>query len=344
MDAEADLGDGMLGASISCRRRSASVSDDYSVQKTNDDATESKYVAVKHHYWADPFIELFYAATEGTHRRDPEISRGYWARTASIQSIAAQFLELAGPFAQIINLGAGYDTLYWRLRDAGHNFRRFVEVDFSSVTAKKLRLIQRPQKKPDLKSYFSQPATESQHSDLHAGDYHLLGADLRQPREFEAKLDAAELDRSQPTLVVAECVLVYMDEAQCNALLRELASRFDTVSFVNYEQVNMNDNFGKIMLDNLHNRGIALPGLPACENLHTQKERFLKNGWQTAHAWTMNEIYSKHLDRAEVGRIENIEPLDEGELLTQLLQHYCLVYASKDDSKAHANLANITSK
>lgn len=47
METEADLGDNELSTSISHRRRSASVSDDYSVQKTNDDATESKFSAVK---------------------------------------------------------------------------------------------------------------------------------------------------------------------------------------------------------------------------------------------------------------------------------------------------------
>ena len=56
MDGEASLGDGRLGAEIGLRRRSGSVSDDYSVQKTNDDATESKYAAVKLNYWYDSFM------------------------------------------------------------------------------------------------------------------------------------------------------------------------------------------------------------------------------------------------------------------------------------------------
>ena len=47
MEGEAALGDAHLGAQVGIRRRSTSVSDDYSVQKTNDDATECKYAAVK---------------------------------------------------------------------------------------------------------------------------------------------------------------------------------------------------------------------------------------------------------------------------------------------------------
>lgn len=47
MESAADVGSGLLSSSINIRRRSASVSDDYSVQKTNDDATESKFSAIQ---------------------------------------------------------------------------------------------------------------------------------------------------------------------------------------------------------------------------------------------------------------------------------------------------------
>lgn len=72
---------------------------------------------------------------------------------------------------------------------------------------------------------------------MHAGDYHLIGVDLRQLREFEEKLKRANLDTTAPTLFITECVLVYIDEGQCEELLKEISRQFDTVSFVNYEQV-----------------------------------------------------------------------------------------------------------
>jgi len=53
-------------------------------------------------------------------------------------------------------LGAGFDTLYWRLKESGHIFNKFVEFDFSSVTSKKIRLIQRS-KNVNLSGYFSNP-------------------------------------------------------------------------------------------------------------------------------------------------------------------------------------------
>jgi len=46
-------------------------------------------------------------------------------------------VQLSGGKGQIINLGAGFDTLYWRLREAGNTPTNFIELDFPSVTAKK---------------------------------------------------------------------------------------------------------------------------------------------------------------------------------------------------------------
>ena len=47
MESEAELGSGLLGTEVSHRRRATSVTEDYSVQKTNDDATEAKYLVVQ---------------------------------------------------------------------------------------------------------------------------------------------------------------------------------------------------------------------------------------------------------------------------------------------------------
>lgn len=46
-------------------------------------------------------------------------------------------IQLSGEKGQIINLGAGFDTLYWRLKDAGKSLINFIELDFPSVTARK---------------------------------------------------------------------------------------------------------------------------------------------------------------------------------------------------------------
>lgn len=88
----------------------------------------------------------------------------------------------------------------------------------------------------------------------------------------------------------------------------------------------MNDRFGEVMLQNLRGRGCSLAGVDACLSLDTQMERFLKSNWHGARAWDMVKVYSS-IPAAERQRIERLEMLDEGELLTQLFQHYCITVA-----------------
>ncbi|MFH4983633.1 hypothetical protein AB6A40_010342 [Gnathostoma spinigerum] len=342
MDPEAMLGDAELSANVGLRRRSSSISDDYSVQKTNDDATECKFAAVKLNYYADEFLRHFmHITSEQVIRRDPEISMGYWARVYALQEIVVKFLQIVGSSSQIISLGAGFDTLYWRLKRDGRKFKKFVEVDFSSVTAKKIRNIRKPSAS-ELVAAFSDKLVESSHTDLHAGDYHLIGADLRQSREFREKLESTGIDFNLPTLCLAECVLVYMSSEQSGRLISDLAFWLSTAMFVNYEQVAISDSFGDVMRKNLERRGLLLPGLSMCVDIETQSKRFLSSGWGFAQAWTMDEIYSRMLSEKEVQRIQKIELLDEKELLHQLLAHYCIAIAVKDDSGKYGSLKSIT--
>ncbi|VDM61926.1 unnamed protein product [Angiostrongylus costaricensis] len=247
MDPEASYGDESLTASVSLRRRSHSFSDDYSIQRTNDDATQCKLAAVQLGYWKDEFLSRFVQrCPTNSFRRDPEISIGYWARVSVINHLVERFVEKTAGRCQIINIGCGSDTLFWRLKSSGKLVQKFVDVDFSSVTAKKIRQIRKPGA-PDLVSFFSEPPKEIQHSDLHCGDYSLVGADLRQWNEFRSKLDSVGIDTTLPTLFVAEDQLFY--------------------------NVHTKDTFGNIMEKNLEQRGIQLPGIAACSDVETQKGR-----------------------------------------------------------------------
>jgi hypothetical protein len=60
--------------------------------------------------------------------------------------------------------------------------------------------------------------------------------------------------------------------------------------------------------------------------LFLKKFRFVQCGWTGARSWDMCQIYDS-LPISERHRIEKIEMLDEGELLVQLFQHYCITVA-----------------
>lgn len=308
--------------------------DDEPVKATNDDASECKKCAVELGYWQDKYITHFIRHTD---RRAPEINRGYYARVKGVETFIYQFLKKAGETAQIINLGCGFDTLYWRLRDSSTKVSNFVELDFPSVTARKCYMIKRNKQLLD-RIHEQDGEIKLSATDLHAGNYHLMGVDLRNILEVENKLHQADIDMSKPTLFIAECVLVYIESCFVSRLLMWITSKFTSTLFVNYEMVNMNDTFGNVMLANLRSRGCTLGGTAACKNLDAQKERFLGTGWQGSKAWDMVQVYYA-LPTTERQRIESIEFLDEQELLMQLFQHYCICTAWQGTEFADIDIA-----
>lgn len=221
---------------------------------------------------------------------------------------------------QIINLGCGFDSLYWRFSRT--NVSNFVEVDFPTVTAKKCYAIKR--NKHLLEKLNNEDGDiRLSPTELHASNYHLIGTDLRNIDELFAKFQTAEVNFNLPTIFLAECVLVYMEPNNCFNLLRSLSEKFTNAAFINYEQVNMRDRFGDVMLTNLRARGCTLAGVESCLSLDTQVNRFVECGWSGAKAWDMVQVYNS-LPPMERQRIERIEMLDERELLDQLFQHYCI--------------------
>ncbi|XP_069341999.1 leucine carboxyl methyltransferase 1 isoform X4 [Eulemur rufifrons] len=259
-----------------CSSASTSDADDEGVRGTCEDASLCKRFAVSIGYWHDPYIQHFVRLTK--ERKAPEINRGYFARVYGVNQLMKAFLRKTECHCQILNLGAGMDTTFWRLKDEDLLPTKYFEVDFPMIVSRKLHNI---------------------------------------------KL---------PTLLIAECVLVYMTPEQSANLLKWAANSFETAMLINYEQVNMGDRFGQIMIENLRRRQCDLAGVETCKSLESQKERLLSTGWETASAVDMMELYSR-LPRAEVTRIESLEFLDEMELLEQLMQHYCLCWATKGGSE-----------
>lgn len=150
--------------------------------------------------------------------------------------------------------------------------QNFIEMDFPTVTSRKCYAIKR-NKLLLGKIHTEDGEVRFNLTDLHAPNYHVVGVDLRNIDEVAKKLRQADVDMSVPTIVLAECVLVYVEPSNCAALLGWLASSFAQAVFINYEQVNMRDRFGDVMLSNLRSRGCTLAGVEACVSLDTQMDR-----------------------------------------------------------------------
>lgn len=306
---------------------SSTETDDEGVRGTCDDASICKRFAVSIGYWDDPYIQHLVRLSK--ERKAPEINRGYFARVHGISQLTKAFLQKTECHCQIINLGAGMDTTFWILKDQDLLPSKYFEVDFPMIVTRKLHSIK-------FKPVLSKPILELHSEDslqidghmLNSKRYAIIGADLRDLAELEEKLKKCNMNTQLPTLLVTECVLVYMTPEQSANLLKWAASSFGTAMFINYEQVNMDDRFGQIMIENLRRRQCDLAGVETCKSLDSQRERLLSNGWETASAVNMMELYSR-LPQTEASRIESLEFLDELELLEQLMQHYCLCWATR---------------
>lgn len=311
---------------------------DEAVRGTCDDASLCKRYAISVGYWKDPYIEYF--VRQPKERKAPEISRGYYARVQGVSYLLTAFLKKTECNCQIINLGAGLDTLFWKLKDENLLPKKYFEVDFPTIVARKIHNIKaKPAlSKPIMESHAGESLLVDSHS-LDSSRYAIIGADLRDLPKLEEHLKKCSMDPQLPTILVTECVLIYLTQEHSTVLLKWAAGIFPTAMFINYEQVNMTDRFGQIMIENLQSRKCNLIGVEHCKSLETQKDRFLQNGWETATALDMVKVYTS-LPPADVKRIEALEFLDEKELLEQLLQHYCLCWATKDSSSL--GLAEIT--
>lgn len=87
-----------------------------SVQATNGDAVVSKVSASKLGYFKDDFLKYF-TSRQACQRCTPLINRGTYVRVAAVRKLVDEFMATEPQCKkQIISLGAGFDTMYFRLK------------------------------------------------------------------------------------------------------------------------------------------------------------------------------------------------------------------------------------
>lgn len=304
-----------------------------SVEWTNQESSRTKCAIASLGYITDPFIELLCAHPL---KRTPEINRGYYARTKAVDHLVRQFCLREKDSAQIVNIGCGWDSLFFRLKaDPAISFGRFVDVDSSQVIARKVQHILKNQQLTDLLQDIQilDSGSHSKEDCLHSKDYHLIACDATKVKKLTDLLakDCA-INRSDPVLFVFECVLLYWSLEQTSTLIQCLSKMFNKCSILVFDLLNTSDTFAKVMQQSLSERDTPLLGISESNTLDDWQQKLRTNGYPNVIAWDMTSVYSQLLPYADRERIEKLEFLDETELLTQLLQHYCLVMASNYSS------------
>ncbi|KAJ3184067.1 Leucine carboxyl methyltransferase 1 [Gaertneriomyces sp. JEL0708] len=298
---------------------------DDAIRSTDTDAAVSRLAAVSTQYLDDPFAHHFVRRPE---KRPPIINRGTYTRHHALDSLIARFLKSCGGQAkQIVSLGAGSDTRWFKLKSRGLAPERYFEIDFPEITSQKIAAIQR---KPELGSLLEGCTFECGGTALQAKGYAVLPGDLRQfTSHILPKMMALGFDRRLPTLFLSECLLVYLDSSVTTMLLKATAESVDVGVFLVYEQILPDDAFGRTMVQNLRARNIELPGLHAYPTMEAHEQRYKGAGWNTAGAIDLNDYWETCLEEAEKLRISKLEIFDELEEWKLLSAHYCISWGTK---------------
>lgn len=318
---------------------------DDSVTKTNDDASQCKRSAVSLGYWQDPYLNALVPrhGMSGEMRKAPEIHLGYFTRVSAIWNLLIKAIDKVSEIqgtkgkVQILNLGAGYDTLFWRVQDYLEKSSRkdmikcFVDLDLPEVTAKKCMSVRKSNTLIAKVAGDGNEEVKFSRTDMHGLSYHIVAANFTDLDVLERKLgECAGFSYDTPTIFVTECVMVYIEPSKATNFLKWTTSKFhSSIAMINHEQLNIFDKFGQVMMENLSQRGCSLPGIEACRDKNTHIQRLVSSGWQSGICWTMYELYNL-LPKEEISRVEKIEFLDERELITQLFEHYCVSFGWKN--------------
>ncbi|BGP02217.1 Leucine carboxyl methyltransferase 1 [Rhodotorula toruloides ATCC 204091] len=330
---------------------------DAAVRGTDSDALLSRHSAASLGYLDDPFSALFLSPAQRRtpERRPPLINIGTHARTWAVDELVEQFLlqrEVGDSqtgqawSCQVLSLGAGTDTRFWRLRRKweaeGREWacRKWVEVDFPEATGSKARAVSG---KAELKSRLGGDVKIEQGGlGLSSPLYALLPGDLRNfdalsvsllsPPAFPSTSASTDpiLLPSLPTLLLLECVLVYLPPPDTDAILLWFASTFAPGSaVVSYDPFGLDDSFGKVMRRNLALRSLTLPGADSTPSLASLTSRLEKNGINgSTGSMSVREIRDEVVPVKEKERVSKLENLDEVEELNLVLEHYAVTWGN----------------
>lgn len=279
-----------------------------SVEDTALDAANAKCSAVARGYYQDPYAEYF---IPNKVQQLPPMNLGYYARTLAMQSAVLKFHHLHGSNIQVVVLGCGYDTMFWRLRDMEITFTRYYELDLPFVIQRKGQII---------RNQVFQPIEY----------YYLLECDLGKPGNVEKILKENDFDPSIPAVFIDECTLIYVDPDSVDTILKFAAS-LPSNGFISYGMIKPEDQFGKMMVQNFRSFGAPLKCIDKYPSVQSYTDRFKNLGFVHVKVGDMNLCMNSVIPREDYIRIHRLEMQDDPDELSFMLSHYVLALGSSDE-------------
>ena len=122
-------------------------------------------------------------------------------------------------------------------------------------------------------------------------NYHLINCDITNNKLFSESLNNIKTGINDITIVICECLLVYIDEKTTIEMLSSLVKRFDNIYLLQYDLIGPDDPFGNEMVENLKTRNIELRGFNDVKNIEDQINRLKKVDLEDINIVDMFHIY-----------------------------------------------------
>ncbi|KAL9109738.1 MAG: hypothetical protein Q9227_005607 [Pyrenula ochraceoflavens] len=274
------------------------------IQQTDNDAAVARWSATTAGYYQDDFARIMNpnSSTQGR-RMSPQYNRGTFVRTYAIDRLVDQFIldhatayeanqaPDAHPRVQIISLGAGSDTRYFRIKQKQQKFLSatpgksftlaeeqyaqvailYHEIDFPENTRSKIQNIRSLESRDLLLTECgfdnAIPPENDPENYNHPLGYHIHALDLRKipdPSEDKEGHDSQDksshlhltrtIDSQMPTLLISECCLMYLPPSDSERALKYFVNMFPSgtpTGVLIYEPFRPSDAYGRMMVDNL---------------------------------------------------------------------------------------------
>lgn len=269
-------------------------------------------------------------------------------RTTALDALVDAFIACPKssphtPTRQIISLGAGTDTRYFRLR-ARNNHRNVVyhEFDFPTVVATKFRIVdsnksillgdetlyeKASQYTDDTVETMPQWGLERDIDGQKESRYICHPLDLRDLAKVPSLGSFDGIRCGIPTLIISECCLCYLDVDVARGVVKWFTDRIPDLGIVLYEPIGTEDSFGQMMVSNLAARGVVMPTVREYKTLNDQKERLLQLGFcDGQEARDVERVWQEWVSPEEKERVDGLEGLDEVEEWVMLAKHYSLIW------------------
>jgi len=315
---------------------------------TAQDAVKAKHAAVQAGYYDDPFIGPF-AAAQPPRLVQVIIKRGTFARVATVQKAVTSFLNLVDQGdAQVVVLGAGKDTGFFRLLGSLPQGRavHWFEVDHDQVFREKAATIEQytnifqasvARKSTNDGVYYELTSSSSGESWGRAS-CRWIAHDLKTEHAvlMNQKLIPVGLDPKVPTLVVFECVQMYISTESVDQLLNAISTVCSDCHICSYEPIVGSDSFGTMMEENLTKAGVVQRDscLVKRRTLQAYLSSFKQAGWKRSVGCDMHTAFQTLLSEQERVKANRTEFLDELEEWMLIMRHYCFVVASNNPQSA----------